>query len=49
MKWPANKLELITKHRKVFSEYIESIDFDRLQQKKVINRTVIVSVGHTLK
>ena len=34
MKWPANKLELITKHRKVFSEYIESIDFDSLQQKK---------------
>jgi len=47
-KWPANKLELITKHRKVFSEYIESIDLESLQQK-VINRTVIVSVGHTVK
>jgi len=33
-KWPAKKLELITKHRKVFSEYIESIDFDSLQQKR---------------
>jgi len=31
--WPANKSELITKHRKVFSDYIESIDFDSLQQK----------------
>ena len=29
--WPANISELITKHRKVFSEYIESIDFDSLQ------------------
>jgi len=33
-KWPANKLELITKYRKVFSEYIESTDFDSLQPKK---------------
>ena len=32
--WPTNKLELITKHRNVFSEYIESIDFDSLQQKR---------------
>jgi len=31
--WPANKLELITKRRKVFSEYIETIYFDSLQQK----------------
>ena len=31
--WPASKLELITKHKKVFTEYIESIDFDQLQQK----------------
>ena len=30
--WPANKVELITKHRKVFREYIESIDFDLLQK-----------------
>ena len=30
--WPANKVELITKHRKVFSEFIESIDFDLLQK-----------------
>jgi hypothetical protein len=29
---PANKVELITKHRKVFSEFIESIDFDHLQK-----------------
>ena len=27
-----NKLELITKYRKVYSEFIESIDFDLLQQ-----------------
>ena len=27
-----NKQELITKHRKVYSEFIESIDFDKLQQ-----------------
>jgi len=47
--WPVNKLELITKHRKVFSEYIESTDFDSLQQKNVINRTVNVSAGYTLK
>jgi len=26
------KQELITKHRKVYSEFIESIDFDQLQQ-----------------
>ena len=31
--WPANKLELITKHRKVFSEFIESIDSDLLKKK----------------
>jgi len=31
--WPANKLELLTKHRKIFSEFIESIDFDLLQKK----------------
>jgi len=31
--WPASKLELITKPKKVFTEYIESIDFDQLQQK----------------
>jgi len=31
--WPDNKSELITKHSKVFSEYIESIDFDSLKQK----------------
>ena len=31
--WPENKLELITKHRKVFSEYIASTDFDSLKQK----------------
>ena len=27
-----NKLELITKYRKVYSEFIESIDFDLSQQ-----------------
>jgi hypothetical protein len=27
-----NKQELITKYRKAYSEYIESIDFDQLQQ-----------------
>ena len=27
-----NKLELITKYRKVYSAFIESIDFDLLQQ-----------------
>jgi hypothetical protein len=27
-----NKQELITKHRKEYSEFIESIDFDQLQQ-----------------
>jgi len=27
-----NKQELITKHRKVYGEFIESIDFDQLQQ-----------------
>ena len=27
-----NKLELITKYRKVYSEFIESIDFDQLQK-----------------
>jgi hypothetical protein len=32
--WPTSKNELITKHRKAFTEYIESIDFDQLQQKK---------------
>ena len=32
-KWPVNKSELITKHRKVFSEHIESIELDTLQQK----------------
>ena len=48
-KWPVNKLELITKHRKVFSEYIEYIEFRKFATKKVINRTVIVSVGYTLK
>ena len=31
--WPENKSQLITKHRKVFSEHIESIDIDNLQQK----------------
>jgi len=30
--WPASKVELITKHRKVFSEFIESNDFDLLQK-----------------
>ena len=30
--WPASKVELITKHRKVFSEFIEFIDFDLLQK-----------------
>ena len=30
--WPKNKLELITKHRNLFSEFIESIDFDLLQK-----------------
>jgi len=30
--WPANKVEHITKHRNVFSEFIESIDFDLLQK-----------------
>jgi len=30
--WLASKVELITKHRKVFSEFIESIDFDLLQR-----------------
>ena len=33
-KQAANKVEHITKHRKVFSDYIESIDFDSLQQQK---------------
>jgi len=28
----ARKVGLITKHRKVFSEFIESIDFDLLQK-----------------
>jgi hypothetical protein len=32
MNWLDSKPELITKHRKVFSAYIESIDFDFLQQ-----------------
>ena len=32
--WPSNKSELITKHSKVFSECIESIDFDSLKQKR---------------
>ena len=27
-----NKLELITKYRKVYSEFIESIEFNLLQQ-----------------
>ena len=27
-----NKQELIAKHTKVYSEFIESIDFDQLQQ-----------------
>jgi hypothetical protein len=27
-----NKQELITKYRKVYSEFIESTDFDQLQQ-----------------
>jgi len=27
-----NKQELITKHRQVYSEFVESIDFDQLQQ-----------------
>jgi len=27
-----NKQELITKHRKVYSEFVQSIDFDQLQQ-----------------
>jgi hypothetical protein len=30
--WQANEVELITKHRKVFSEFIEFIDFDLLQK-----------------
>ena len=30
--WPASKVELITKHRKVLSEFIESTDFDLLQK-----------------
>ena len=29
-----NKLELITKYRKVYSAFIESIDFDLLQQRR---------------
>ena len=28
------KKELITKHRKVYSEFIESIDFDKLQDEQ---------------
>jgi hypothetical protein len=32
MNWLDSKPELITKHRKVFSAHIESIDFDFLQQ-----------------
>jgi hypothetical protein len=32
MKFKDNKQELITKHWKVYSEYVESIDFDQLQQ-----------------
>ena len=32
MNLQANKIELITKHRKVYSAFIESIDFDLLQQ-----------------
>ena len=32
MNWQDNKLELITKYRKVYSEFIESIYFDLLQQ-----------------
>ena len=28
--WPARKEDLITKHKKEFYEYIESIDFDSL-------------------
>jgi len=27
-----NKQELITKYRKVYSEFIESVDFEQLQQ-----------------
>jgi hypothetical protein len=30
--WPVSKPELITKHREIFTEYIESVDFDQLQQ-----------------
>jgi len=32
MNLPDNKQELITKYRKVYSEFIESIDFEQLQQ-----------------
>ena len=32
MKFKDNKQELITNHRKVYSEFVESIDFDQLQQ-----------------
>jgi len=45
--WPTNKVELITKHRKVFSEFIESIDFDLLQ--RVINRTVCCKFSESIE
>jgi hypothetical protein len=38
MNWPDSKLELITKHRKVFSAFIESIDFDLLQQSDQLDQ-----------
>ena len=30
-KWPANKEDLITKYKKEFCEFIESIDFEDLK------------------
>jgi hypothetical protein len=45
--WPANKVELITKHRKLFSEFIESTDFDLLQ--RVINRTVCYKFSESIE
>jgi len=38
--WAANKVELITKHRKVFSEFIESIDFGLLQKSDKEDRVL---------
>jgi hypothetical protein len=30
--WPTSKQELINKHQKIFSWFVESIDFEDLQQ-----------------